>query len=409
MNNIIINQPIINIGCLGSVSDGKSTLIEKLTGIQTQRHSNEKKRNITIKQGYGNMKIWKDDLDYYYTSDSNVKEYKTNDNDNCLLVNHISFVDCPGHQELIQTMLSSIKLMDGAIIVVAADQPLNKKPQLLQHLMAVKLGNIKKVIVCINKIDLVDKFTLYERKQELDILLKEYNIEPFIIIPTCFNKKLGIKYLIQAIMKLFNPENYLERNNNKPFFRISRSFDINKPGTNWDQVHGGVIGGSLFTGTLKVGDIIELRPGQVSKGKDGKFIYQPIQTKILSIKTDTTNLNEIVPGGLCGIGTDLDPFYCKNDGLAGNVVGLPEQLPDVYTQVTINTNIINNTSWEPKINDNVMLQIGTKMMDAKIIKINKNNILYDLLKPVCINKNEHIIICKNNNKILKIVGEGVLC
>ena len=52
-------QPIINIGMLGSVSDGKSTTVYSLTGIKTQRHSNEMKRNITIKPGYANMKIYK--------------------------------------------------------------------------------------------------------------------------------------------------------------------------------------------------------------------------------------------------------------------------------------------------------------------------------------------------------------
>ena len=186
METIIKNQPIINIGCLGSVSDGKSTLVEKLTNIKTQKHSNEKHRNITIKQGYANMKIWENNDDYY-TTNSNIENYN-----NYNLVNHISFVDCPGHQELIKTMLSSISLMDGAIVIIAVDQPLNNKPQLIQHLAAAKLSNIKNIIICMNKIDLVKKDILYQRKQELDILLEKYDIKPFIIIPTCFNKKIGL-------------------------------------------------------------------------------------------------------------------------------------------------------------------------------------------------------------------------
>lgn len=404
MNEIIKLQPIINIGCLGSVSDGKSTLVAKLTGIKTQRHTDELKRNITINQGYGNLKIFDDGVNYY-SSDStnlidNMSDYK--------LVNHISFVDCPGHHELIQTMLSSIVLMDGAIIVIGVNQPLSQKPQLIQHLAAVKLGKINKIIICMNKIDLVTKDVLRERKQELDKMLLEYDIKPYAIIPTCFNKKINMKYVIKAIMELFNPEEYIKRASDNPIFRISRSFDINKPGTNWDQVIGGVIGGSLFNGKFKINDKIEILPGHITKNKDGKFNCTPIITTILSIKTDTTELNEIIPGGLIGIRTDLDPYYCKHNGLAGQTVGLIGTLPKVVNDILLNINIVSlfGFIWTPKVNDLLMLQIGTKMCEAKLIKINKDNYTLTLTKPTCIFNNQHIIVCYMINKVLKIVGEG---
>jgi translation initiation factor 2 subunit 3 len=404
INEIIQCQPIINIGCLGSVSDGKSTLVAKLSGIKTQRHSDELKRNITINQGYGNLKIYSDGVDYYTTdSFENMDDYK--------LVNHISFVDCPGHQELIQTMLSSIVLMDGAIIVVAVsnNQSLSQKPQLIQHLAAAKLGKINKIIVCMNKIDLVTKEVLKERKIELDKMLADYDIKPYAIIPTCFNKKINMKYVIKAIVELFNPEEYITKVTNNPIFRISRSFDINKPGTEWNKVMGGVIGGSLFNGKLAINDQIEIRPGQITKNKDGKFTCKPIITTILSIKTDTTDLNEIIPGGLTGIRTDLDPYYCKHNGLAGQIVGKVNcYLPEIYYEITLNITIITlfGFEWSPKINDLIMLQIGTKMSESKLIKINNQHYTFVLTKPTCIMDNEHIILCYNINKILKIVGEG---
>jgi translation initiation factor 2 subunit 3 len=403
INEIIQCQPIINIGCLGSVSDGKSTLVAKLSGIKTQRHSDELKRNITINQGYGNLKIYYDNVNYQTTDSTGT----INDSQ---LVNHISFVDCPGHQELIQTMLSSIVLMDGAIIVVAVNQPLAQKPQLIQHLAAAKLGKINKIIVCMNKIDLVTKEVLKERKAELDKMLAEYNIKPFAIIPTCFNKKINMDYVVKAIMELFNPTEYITRLSANPIFRISRSFDINKPGTNWNKVVGGVIGGSLFNGKLAVNDKIEISPGQISKGKDGKFTCKPIITTILSIKTDTTDLNEIIPGGLIGIRTDLDPYYCKHNGLAGQVVGKIGTLPQVTSDVTLNLSLITTFgfTWNPKMNDLMMLQIGTKMSESKLTKINDNLYTFTLTKPICILNNQHVIICYNINKILRIVGEGYL-
>jgi len=395
MHQIMQNQPIINIGCMGSVSDGKSTLVEMLTGIKTQRHSHEKIRNITIKQGYGNMKIWENNI----TTDGNK-------NLDCELLNHISFVDCPGHQDLIQTMLASISIMNGAIIVIAVDQPLEKKPQLIQHLIAAKIGKLDKIIICLNKIDLVEKYTVLTRKDELNKLLDKYDIKPFTIIPTSFNKRIGLDYLILAIQKLFNPCDYINEKklSEKPIFRISRTFDINKPGTLIQDIKGGVIGGALLQGKLKINDEIEIKPGIISKN-DNTWI--PVKTKIIEIKSENNNLEEIIPGGLIAILTDIDPFYCKNDNFIGNVVGLVNDLPQVYTNISVNINLITFTDykWNPKNNDNVILQIGTSSCDAMITNCNKNNITFNLNKPVCINQGQHIIICKNIDRILRIVAD----
>ena len=399
------HQPIINIGCLGSVSDGKSTMVNKLSGIVTQRHSSEKVRNITIKQGYANMKIWQEHIkSEYFTTDSNITTYETSVGDECKLVNHISLVDCPGHQELIKTMLASIKLMDGAVVIVGVDQPISKKPQLIQHLNAAKLGGLNKLIFCLNKIDLISKEVLYERKEELDKLLEEMEIKPTVIIPTCFNKKIGLKYLVKTIMEVFNPSIYEERTLQNPVFRISRTFDINKPGTDWNEIKGGVIGGTLFSGKLKVGDNIIIKPGILTKRKDGGYDYQPIKTKILSLKTESVNLDEIIPGGLVAIGTELDPYYCKNDNLIGNCIGID----NVCYQVDVKrgyADILTN-DWVPMKNEVLMLQIGTNISESKLSDITKDVLTFDFVKPVCIQEDQDIIVCKNMNKILKIVGKG---
>jgi translation initiation factor 2 subunit 3 len=399
---IMNNQPIVRIGMLGSVSHGKSTFVNKVTGIKTQRHSSEKTRNITIKQGYANMKLWSDGETLYHTEqdDDDVKQE---------LVNHISFIDCPGHQEYIDTMLNSVNMMDGVIVVVAADQPLSQNPQLIQHLAAVQLYDIKKIIICMNKIDLVERHIVNDRKEELDNMLSHYNIIPYVIIPTSFNKMIGINNVLQSIMELFNPKDYLNIVNKKSLFRTSRSFDINKPGTDWMDVNGGVVGGTLFSGMLKVGDMIEIRPGQVSKVKD-KVICEPFITTIISLRTDTTELNHIIPGGLIAIGTDLDPFYCKKDNMSGNVVGRPGEVPSVYNNINVKGNIITTfgVNWQPKKNDTVQLSVGTKMCDAKLLDFKGGVFNFELTKPVCIEDNQLIIICKKVDKILKIVGKGNL-
>lgn len=401
------NQPIINIGCLGSVSDGKSSMVSAFTGINTQKHSSEKMRNITVKQGYGNMKIWQHD-DKYFTTNSNQTNYTCNDGNEYELKNHISFVDCPGHQELIGVMLSSIALMDGVIIVISVDKAPQEKPQLLQHLAAVVLGKFDKIIICLNKIDLVTKDVVIQRKEELDIMLEQYGICPYAVIPTCFNKKIGMNYLTKAIMELFNPEKFANKRLSTPYFHISRSFDINKPGTNWANLTGGVIGGSLSAGKISRGDKIEIRPG-ILVGKAPKSSCKPILTIINTLKTDSTELEEVQPGGLIGIGTDIDPLYCKDNYLSGNIAGLVGTLPSIFIEITVDINKVDlfGFPWDPKVKDQVEIQIGTHMANSvSIVKIKKKIITFLFATPVCIPNNQHIVICRTISGILRIVAEG---
>jgi translation initiation factor 2 subunit 3 len=394
-------QPILNIGCLGSVSDGKSTTVAQLTGTKTQRHSDEQIRNITIKPGYANMKVWEKDGMYTTTNSESIVEGGR-------LIHHLSFVDCPGHQELILAMMGSVSLMKGALVVVSAAEPISKKPQLIQHLAAAKMAGLKKLIIIFNKLDLITKDIALTRKEELDLLLKKLDITPQYIIPTALNKKLGLQNVIKAIMEVFPPE--LSEDISDTEFRITRSFDINKPGTNWDEVQGGIMGGSLITGKLKVGDEIEIRPGQWVKNKSGGFTVNPIRTIIKSIQTDKLSLTDICPGGLVAIGTDVDPFYCKDDKLSGSIIGLVGKLPNVYSSITMNINLTSefDGEWIPIKNNKVYLQIGNVNTEATLKEIKSSDYTFELSKPSCINDKALILVCCNLSEILKIVAYGNL-
>ena len=381
MEKYIEVQPILNLGMLGSVSDGKSTAVFQLTGMKTQKHSDELKKNITIKPGYANLKIYKD-------SDNNLSNKKEENND---LIHHLSFVDCPGHQQLILTMLGSINLMNGVIVVVSVAEDLNTKKQLIQHLAAIKLANIKKIIICLNKIDLVKKEEVYKKKQDLEKILKDIGIIPNIIIPTSFSKNIGVNYLFQSIVDLFPIKEISVNTNEKPLFKVSRSFDINKNGSCWQDITGGVLGGSLVKGRFKVGDEIEIRPGI----KTESFI-----TRIVSIQTEKDTLNEIIPGGLMGIKTDIDPFYSSKDKLAGTIIGLKGHLPEVYKKLKVNLNLTDKFDgyWDPEVDDNIDLQIGTLLIEGKVTNLEPFEV--ELKKEACIEKDSLIIISRR----LKIVG-----
>lgn len=405
-----LNNMLLNLGTLGSVSDGKSEMIYQLSGgIRTQRDSREKKRNITIKAGYANIKLWKcNDCEMLYssqyTSESNICEQCQI---NCQLSNTISFADCPGHQELIETMLSSVSLMKGAIIIISVFEPLKQKPQLIQHLIAAKMANLDKLIICLNKCDLVNIQTVKDRKKELEELLKKLEIQPLTIIPTSFTHKLGIKNLLKAINLYFNNSVNEETNNNITEFRITRSFDINQPGINYNEIKGGCVGGSLIQGQFNKNDIVKILPGILIKEKDGRYTNEPIITTVLSFESDKKQIEQVNPGGLVGILTEIDPYYCKSDGLKSNIIVKESDNINVYRDIKINYTKIEEFegNWTPKINDKIFIQVANMSSDGKIIKINKNILEIELIKPICLLDTYKILLCIKQ-PILKIVGIG---
>lgn len=404
-------QANLNIATLGSVSDGKSEMIYQLSGVRTQRDSREKKRNITIKAGYANIKLWICGQCNNQYSSNDIPDYQCKIcNNKCILNNYISFTDCPGHQELIETMLTSISLVHAAIVVISVVDQLTLKPQLLQHLVAAKMANIEKIIICLNKCDLVTPQIVKQRKKELEIILDTLDIKPCIIIPTSFTQKLNISELIKGINYYFTPsEINNESSQNKSIFRITRSFDINKPGTDIQLIKGGCIGGSLINGIFKLNDVVEINPGILTKDKNGKYSCEPIITTLLSFESDKINITDMKKGGLIAIQSKIDPYYCKNDGLKGNIITEIGQSIPVYHDIKILFNKLDyfETNWIPKNGDKIFLQISNMFSEAKITK-NKNNILdIQLVKPICI-QNDSKILVFIKNPILKITGFGNL-
>src|SRR3989344_3637873 len=118
------NLETINVGIVGHIDHGKTTLLEKLSGKWTDTHSEELKRGITIKLGYADTVIYFDEKLGY-----NIKGKGK-------AIRHVSFVDAPGHEMLMATMLSGAAIIDAAILVIAANEGI--KPQTREHLMALQ-------------------------------------------------------------------------------------------------------------------------------------------------------------------------------------------------------------------------------------------------------------------------------
>lgn len=403
---IIERQATINIGTIGHVAHGKTTIVQCITGISTIKYKAELERNITIKLGYANAKIYECicQRPQRYSSSSGICKTCSAQKK---LIRHVSFIDCPGHDVLMATMLSGTAIMDAALLLVAANEPC-PQPQTTEHLFAVEVMNLKKIVVVQNKIDLVTKEQAIEQYEQIRDFLKTSQADGP-IIPVSGQLNINIEAILDFIVNYIEPP--VRNKDEKAKMIIIRSFDINKPGTKVKDLHGGVIGGSLVSGTLKTGDEIEIRPGSYSK-KDGEFICRPFITKISGLKTEKTSLNRAYPGGLIGVGTTLDPSFCKSDRIVGMVMGLKGTLPPIYKSLTVICEIFQKTmasSKEPlRIDETVLLNIGSTTTGCKIVQIDGNDTVFELIKPCCCECGEKIAISRKIKNNWRLIGYGII-
>ena len=146
---------------------------------------------------------------------------------------------------------------------------------------------------------------------------------------------------------------------------IIRSFDVNKPSTPVDKIVGAVVGGTIKTGSLKIGDKIKIVPGVVlANGQN-----HPIEAYIESLKTDNTSLDVAYPGGLIGIGLSIDPTLSKEDRLVGNfIIGIDDKTNKIFKTCTITYAKYNSESnIDIKKGDSLVCMLGSI---KRIIKIN---------------------------------------
>ena len=401
--------PEVNIGMIGHVDHGKTTLTQRLTGKWTDEHSEEIKRGISIKLGYADAAFYKcpncDEPDCYTT-----KETCPRCGSKTELLRVVSFVDAPGHETLMAIMLSGASIMDGAVLVIAANEPC-PQPQTKEHLTALDIVGVKNIVIVQNKVDLVSEKNAVKNYEEILEFIKGTCAEGAPIIPISAHHDVNIGVLIKAIQeKIPTPK----RDENKPpLLYTARSFDINKPGCRAEELKGGVIGGSLIRGILKVDEEIEISPGRKIE-KEGKVHWENIKTKVTSLITGGNSVKEARPGGLLAIGTLLDPSKTKSDSLAGKVVGKPGLLPPMLEELDVEVSLLERVvgtveeiKVEPiKANEPLMLTVGTATT-AGIVKEAYNNFIRVKLKiPVCASKGQRIAISRRVSARWRLIGYG---
>lgn len=402
-------QPCINIGTAGHVDHGKTTLIQALTGTWTSVHSQELKRGITIRVGYSDAAFYKcknceEPLGYSTTPKCH------NCGKESELSRVVSFVDSPGHESLMANMLSGSALMDGALLLVAANEKV-PKPQTKEHLLALQTLGIKQIVVVQNKVDLVSYKEAISNYSDITKFVKGTSAAKSPIVPISAQSGLNIDALIGAIESTI--ETPTRDESNSAVMHVLRSFDVNKPGSKIKDIKGGVIGGSLTQGVLKVGDEIEIKPGILNEKKK---LYEPITTEIVSLGTSAGVVESVKPGGLVAIGTKLDPSMTRSDSFIGSVIGKPNTLPENSLTAKIKVNLFdsavgatNETKVVPiQTGESLRLNIGTAPILSKVTNVKSENIQVEFRRPVCLFDGGNVAISRRIEDRWRLIGAGVV-
>ena len=402
-------QPEVNIGLVGHVDHGKTTLVESLSGEWTDQHSEEMKRGISIRLGYADATFRECpglDAPERYTVEETCPDGSESEH-----LRTVSFVDAPGHETLMATMLSGAAIMDGAVLVVAANEPV-PRAQTEEHLMALDIIGIENIVIAQNKIDLVDRDQAIRNREQIEEFVDETVAESAPIVPISAQQNVNTDLLIGTIEEeIPTPERDPDAD---PRMQVARSFDINRPGTTYEDLTGGVLGGSLTQGRLAVDDEIEIKPGrEIEEG--GSAEYQPVETTIRSLQAGGEFADEVTPGGLLGVGTGLDPALTKGDALAGQVAGPPGSLPPTHERFTMDVELLDRVVGEEteeiepiSTGEPLMLTVGTATTVGSVTSARDDECEVQLKRPVCSAAGAKIAINRRVGARWRLIGVGTL-
>jgi translation initiation factor 2 subunit 3 len=401
-------QPVLNIALVGHVDHGKTTLTERLSGKWTDTHSEELKKGITIRLGYADFSIYYCEGCDFHTPRSKCIKC----NSETKFIRKISLVDAPGHESLMATMLSGAAIVDGALLMVAANEKC-PQPQTKEHLMALQISGIKNIIIVQNKIDLVSPEEAMKNYGQIKEFLSTTDYKDAPIIPMSARANVNVDVLVKSIQEFIpTPKRNLDA---EPIMLVARSFDINKPGIKPENLIGGVLGGTIKQGTFKIGDEIEIIPGYSVEEKNKK-VWKSLKTKITKIFSGGAPVDEISPGGSMAIATTLDPTIVKSDSLTGSLVGVSGKLPEVRNQISLVTNLLERvvgTKEETDVkplakNEILMLNVNSAATVGVVTDPSKKNTTCVLKKPIAANAGERITISRRVGDRFRLIGYGIL-
>ena len=315
------------------------------------------------------------------------------------------------------TMLNGASVMDAALLLIASDTPC-PQPQTREHLAAVENMDLEHIIIIQNKIDLIKEEAAKENYDQIKAFVKGTKASKSPIIPISAQYKYNIEAVIYNLCNLPIPKrDFLS----PPRFIVIRSFDINHPGTEADKLQGGVVGGTLTRGILRVGEVVEIKPGILSKNQNGENEVQTLYSRIVSLRTENNDLIYAVPGGLIGVGLKVDPFLTSKNKLNGRILGHPGKLPDIYTSIVVKTHLmsryvgtksgdrISAHVGEIKFKEVLLINVGSTSIASTVVDIsgdNKDIVKFSLTPPVCAEIGETVAFSRKVGHSWRLIGWG---
>ena len=303
--------------------------------------------------------------------------------------------------------------MDAALLLIAGNESV-PQPQTSEHLAAIEIMKLDKIIILQNKVDLMREEAALQHHQSIVKFVRGTPAAKSPIIPISAQLKFTIAGVLDAIVNTIPVP--LRDFTQEPHMMVIRSFDVNKPGAEIDELKGGVAGGSILHGVLKLGDEVEIRPGIVTRDDKGALKCKPIFSRIVSLNSESNDLKYAVPGGLIGVGTRIDPTLCRADRLVGFVLGLKGRLPAIYSEIEVNFYLLKRLlgvrtadGKQAKVakltkNEVLMVNIGSTSTGAKVAAIKQDAAKLSLTSPACTNLGEKIALSRRIEKHWRLIG-----
>ncbi|CAE8601478.1 unnamed protein product [Polarella glacialis] len=307
--------------------------------------------------------------------------------------------------------------MDAALLLIAGNESC-PQPQTSEHLAAVEIMRLKHIIILQNKVELIKEQQAMSQYEEIKKFVAGTAADSSPIIPISavlkYNVDIVCEYLCTQVP--IPPRDF----SSNPLMIIIRSFDVNRPGEEVDNLKGGVAGGSILKGVLKLGDEIEIRPGIVSKDSSGNVQCKPIRSRIMSLAAEHNKLSYAVPGGLIGVGTKVDPTLTRGDRLVGHVLGHPGKLPNIFIEIEVKFYLLRRLLGVKTDGDNkagkvsklkkgeiLMVNIGSTAAGGRILGIKENDCAkVTLTNPVCTQDGDKVALSRRIDKHWRLIGWG---
>ncbi len=361
----------VHVGLMGHIDHGKTALAkvlsEKVSTAGLDRHPQAQKRGITIDLGFTMFVL-----------------------DNYL----VTLVDAPGHADLIRSVVAGANIIDAAILVVAADE--GPKVQTGEHLVVLQTMGVEKILVAVTKTDLVPSSKLVNVEEKIRLILAETSFADAKIVRVSALKEDGIDELKSTLLQILTPR---PRNPEGPLsIPIDHAFPV--------KGHGTVVTGTIQSGTIRLGDVVELSP----LGKKGR---------IRSIQTFGENRESASAGDRVGVNI---PEISDAEITRGDYLCTPTSMTKasgLITRLDVNPLYKGRITKRMTVSVSAGMPVATgqiipfKVIDeAKVVQDMIETQAFDaallLQKPVAITKGTKVLLLRTDlpPTQMRIVGSG---